>query len=380
MNYLDNDVILTLLRDLISIPSINPNFDASYNEINLAIYVRDWLQNNQVNATIEEVQPGRPNVYAEIGTGDHQVLCLCAHLDTVDVKEMTIDPFDPRVEGNKVYGRGSCDMKAGLAAVMCASAAFAKAKIPGKLILALVCDEEFASIGAEDFVKRHKADACILTEPSDLKMIICHKGFLWGKVTTSGKAAHGSRWDLGESAIAKMAKIVCHLEQYDREVLREQIDDLVGPASMHVSLINGGSGISTYAAGCTIHLERRTLPHENIEEVKSGISTVILGVDSDADIEWTLYRAPFNCEPSQKIVTCVQRSYQNIMGEPAEIAGWGIWTDAAIFQANGTATVNIGPIGYGLHGPIEWVDLDSVVKTSHILFDACVNYFSQGDC
>jgi acetylornithine deacetylase len=201
--------ILEILSDLIRIPSINPYLCRNeQNEMHIAVFIRDWLLKKGIKASLEEVLPGRPNVYAEIGETNGPTLCLCGHLDTVDIKEMTIPPFEPTVECNKVFGRGSCDMKGGIAAILSAAVAFKEAGLKGKLILALICDEEHTSIGAEDFVKKHRADACILTEPSDLNMLIAHKGFLWGKVATSGKSAHGSRWDLGESAISKMGKVL----------------------------------------------------------------------------------------------------------------------------------------------------------------------------
>lgn len=371
-----------LLCELIRIPSINPNLteEKESNEMNLAIFIQDWLAKHNIKAYIEEVEPNRPNVYAEIGEGNGPALFLCAHLDTVGVQEMTIPPFQPRIEENRVYGRGSCDMKGGLAAVLIAAIALAETGINGKLILALVCDEEYTSIGADDFVKKHHADACILTEPSSLNMVIAHKGFLWGKVTVVGKSAHGSRWDLGESAISKMGNVIVRLDELDKNTLRKRTEPLVGPASMHVSLISGGSGVSTYASACTIHIERRTLPSENIAEVQMEIEETIYSVCSDAEIEWVFHRPPFYCDPNEHIAQSVKQAFQAVMGKEVEVAGWGVWTDAAIFQQAGIPTVNIGPSGFGLHEPVEWVDLDSVVDTAAILFHAANSFFSRKLC
>ena len=324
MQSLQREPILDLLSALIRIPSVNPQLEGGESgEMNLALFVRDWLCKHGINAHLEEVQPGRPNVYAEIGDEEGATLCLCAHLDTVGVQEMTIPPFQPTIEGNRVYGRGSCDMKGGLAAVLSAAVALAESGFRKKLLLALVCDEEFASIGADDFVRRHRADACILTEPSDLKMVIAHKGFLWGKVVTSGKSAHGSRWDIGESAIAKMGPLLTALDSFDKTVLRSRKDNLVGPASMHISLISGGTGISTYASSCTVQIERRTLPSENIESVQTELEEVIHVAAPDAHVEWPFYRPPFSCDPDEKIAQSVKHALQNVMGREAESVGWG---------------------------------------------------------
>ncbi len=376
MSSLEKSKIEKLLCQLIRIPSINPNLSVGKetNEMALAIFVRDWLTDHKINAHIEEVQSGRPNVYAEIGKGNGATLCLCAHLDTVGIEEMTISPFEPTIEGNRVYGRGSCDMKGGLAAVLSTVVALAEKEVHGKLILALVCDEEYASIGADDFVKRHRADACILTEPSSLNMVIAHKGFLWGKVEVLGRSAHGSRWDIGESAISKMGSILVGLDDLENNVLRKRTEELVGPASMHVSLISGGTGISTYASTCTIHLERRTLPSENRAEVQLEIEKVIRKACPEADIDWYFYRPPFYCDPNEKIAQHVKQAFQTIVGHEVKLVGWGVWTDAAIFQQAGIPTVNLGPLGFGLHEPIEWVDLDSVVQTATILFHAANSF------
>src|SRR5262249_25440906 len=166
-------------------------------------------------------------------------------------------------------------MKNSAAAVMAASVALAREDFPGKVLVALVADEEYASIGAQDFVKRHNADACVLTEPSEGRLILAHKGFVWAEVVTKGRAAHGSRWDLGVSAIAKMAKIISPLEQFDQQQLRSRTHPLIGPASQHCSLIRGGSGLSTYAEECTLQVERRTLPGELPDKVIEELEAVI---------------------------------------------------------------------------------------------------------
>lgn len=335
----------------------------------IALFICDWLRSHNIKAQIEEVLPGRPNVFAEIGEGEGPVLCLCAHLDTVGIQEMTIPPFEPTFKNGRIYGRGSCDMKGGLAAVLQAAVRLAKQGIPGKVILALVCDEEYSSIGADDFVQRHKADACILTEPSDLKLLIAHKGFLWGKVTTFGKSAHGSRSDIGISAISKMGLVLVSLNEFELH-LKERKDDFTGAASMHISLIQGGSGISTYASTCEMHLERRTLPFEKESDVKKELEDVIYRACPEAQVEWYFSRPAFQCDPTEKIVKCVEEAYPNV-----NRIGWGVWTDAAIFQQAGIPTINIGPIGFGLHEPIESVDLASVQQTADILFDTANLFF-----
>ncbi|MEJ8547600.1 M20 family metallopeptidase [Brevibacillus borstelensis] len=380
MQAITNAAILQLLRELIRIPSVNPSLapEEGHNEVEIATFIVDWLQAHHVPAKLEYVEPNRPNVIAEIGAGDGPTLCLCAHLDTVGTKGMEIAPFEPKVEGNRVYGRGSCDMKAGVAAILCTAATLAaEGTHKGKLKLALVCDEEYASIGADHYVQHHKADACILTEPSDLKLVVKHKGFLWGKVTTVGRSAHGSRWDLGESAISTMGKVLVRLDDLDLNILRNRIEDLVGPASMHVSLVNGGVGVSTYAPDCEIHLERRTLPSENMDEITLELEKAIHEVAQNAQIDWYFSRPPFSCDPKESIVQHVIKSCESTLRLQPQLIGWGVWTDAAIFSAANIPTVNIGPTGFGLHEAVEWVDFDSVINNTNILINAAKTYLQE---
>jgi len=158
------------------------------------------------------------------------------------------------------------DMKGSAAAVMSAASALAGSDFPGRVLIALVVDEEYASLGAQDFVRRHNADACILTEPREGRLVLAHKGFVWADIVTTGKAAHGSRWDLGVSAIVKMGKIITALERFDEQVLRNRTHPLVGPASQHCSMIRGGSGLSTYAEECSLQVERRPFQARRLNE------------------------------------------------------------------------------------------------------------------
>ncbi len=266
------DAVLKLLQQLIRIPSVNPSLASDEKaggagEAAVADYARGWLAERGIDAWLEEVAPGRPNVVARVGDGTGPTLVLCAHMDTVSADGMSIPPFEPRLNGNRVYGRGSYDMKGGAASVMAAASALGDDGVAGRVMVALVVDEEYASIGADDFVKRHKADGCIITEPTEGRLILSHKGFVWAEIITTGQAAHGSRWDLGVSAIGKMGRIVAELERFDQEQLRERTHPQVGPASIHCSVIEGGVGISTYAPECRLRVERRTLPGETPEQV-----------------------------------------------------------------------------------------------------------------
>jgi acetylornithine deacetylase len=368
---LSRPAVLGILQELIRTPSVNPSLsqDEAHGEEAIAKVSQNWLIANGVKSWLEEAAPGRPNAVAEVGTGRGPTLVFCAHLDTVGTKGMTIPPFEPKVEGSRVYGRGSYDMKGSAAAVMSAAAALAHTNLSGRVVFALVADEEYASIGAQDFVKRHRADACVLTEPSEGRLILAHKGFVWAEIVTTGRAAHGSRWDLGVSAIAKMARIISALESFDRIELRRRVHPLVGPASQHCSLIEGGSGLSTYAEQCRLKVERRTLPGESPQRVMQELEEVIRSTGEKAEVCCLLERPPLDCDRESKIATCLRDAATAATGAAPQEGGVGYWMDAALFHGAGIPTVNYGPGGAGAHEAVEWVDLDSVVRCAQVLVE-----------
>ncbi len=295
--------VLDLLRDLIRRPSVNPALTprGGAGESSIARFARDWLVERGVEAWIEEAAPDRPNVVARVGAGKGPVLVVCAHLDTVGVAGMEIEPFEPTVRHGRVFGRGSYDMKGGVAAALSAAAVLAREGLPGTLLLALVADEEYASAGARHFVANHAADACILTEPSEHRLILGHKGFVWIEIAASGRAAHGSRWDLGVSAIGKIGRVVAALERFDTDILRSRVHPLLGPASMHCAMISGGSGLSTYADRCTVQVERRTLPGETAAGVLAEIDAIVSAVGETATTRVLLERPPSSARPTRAL-------------------------------------------------------------------------------
>jgi len=371
--------VLEILEELIRTPSVNPSLapEEAHGEQAIAAVAQKWLAENGVKSWLEEASAGRPNTVAEVGTGEGPTLVFCAHLDTVGTAGMTIPPFEPKLEGDRVYGRGSYDMKGSGAAILVAAAKLARENLPGKILVALVADEEYASIGAQDFVKRHKADACVLTEPSEGQLIVAHKGFVWAEIVTKGRAAHGSRWDLGISAIDKMAKIIVALERFDQRELRQKVHPLVGPASQHCSLIRGGSGLSTYPEECTLQIERRTLPGETPKQVLEEWNDVIRSTGEQAEVRLVLERPPLSCDADSRIVSCLREAITSVTGKPPEEAGVAYWMDAAVFAAAGIPTVNYGPSGAGAHAAVEWVDLNSVVTCARVLVETARTFCAR---
>lgn len=367
-----------LLAELIRIPSVNPSLDPeSEGEGAIADFACDWLRGHGIEAAVEIVEPGRANAVGRLGGGPGPTLALCAHIDTVQTHGMAIEPFEPRVEDGRMFGRGSYDMKGGAAAVMVAAAELARRNRGGPLLVALVCDEEFASIGARHFVSNHPSDACILTEPSEGSLILAHKGFVWAEIVCRGRAAHGSRWDLGVSAIAKMGRVVTALTAFDERELRSRTFDLVGPASMHAAVVRGGTGISTYAPECTLQVERRTLPGESNQEAFDEIAALVHEVDPTAEVRLLLERSPLDTAPDAAIAVATRSAIEDVCGGPVHETGVAYWMDAAIFHAAGSETVNFGPSGAGAHEAEEWVDLASVGDCARVLIEAAERYWAK---
>jgi acetylornithine deacetylase len=368
----DPALVLDAVQTLVRIPSVNPTIapGEGTGEQAVAAAARDWLLGHGVNAWLEEAAPDRPNCVAEVGGGDGPVVVFCAHLDTVGTTGMTIPPFDPEREGGRLYGRGSYDMKGSAGAIMGAAVTLAPSLVGGRVLIALVADEEDASAGAADFVERHRADACIVTEPSEGNLVLAHKGFVWIEVTTRGTAAHGSRWDLGVSAVGRMAPIVSAIERFDREELRKRSHPLVGPASMHCAVIEGGTGWSTYAPDCRLRIERRTIPGETAEQALGEIDAIVRATGQEAQARIVFARPPLVSDREQRIASCVRAAVTHVTGVAPHEIGVAYWMDAAIFAAAGIPTVNYGPTGEGAHAAVEWVDIDSVVTTARVLVES----------
>jgi acetylornithine deacetylase len=368
---LSEAALAELTAELVRIPSVNPAIAPAEGtgEAAVAAFGRDWLAERGVRAWLEPVAEGRPNLVAETGQSGGPTLVLCAHLDTVGTEGMEA-PFAPALRDGRLHGRGAYDMKASAAAVMAAMAALERQALRGRVVAALVADEEHASLGAQAFLAAHRADACILTEPSEGDLVLAHKGFAWFEVTVRGRAAHGSRFDLGRSSIEDAAAFVAAARTFDREVLRRRTAPLVGPASQHVAMISGGAGWSTYAERCVVRLERRTVPGEDSAEIAREVEALVAQSGADATVERVLERPPMVCDREAPIAVAVREAMRETTGcEPRE-TGVAYWMDAALFAAAGVPTVDVGPSGGGAHEGDEWVELASVEDTARILLAA----------
>jgi acetylornithine deacetylase len=246
----------TLVR-LVRINSINPTLaPGAPGEREIADFVAGSLRSAGLTAYLLEPERGRTSVVGRLpGTGAGRSLMLNAHCDTVDVPGMA-DPFSGAIRDGKLYGRGSFDMKGSLAACMAAAKALADARVPlrGDVVVAAVADEEYGSLGTRDLLRHVKVDGAIVTEPTALEVCLAHKGYLWIEVEIAGRAAHGSKFELGIDANMKMGQFLYQLSRLEKELRARPAHPLVGPPSLHAAILNGGSGLSTYAAACKLQI------------------------------------------------------------------------------------------------------------------------------
>jgi len=362
-----------LLAELVTIDSVNPDLvPGGAGEAAIAAFVADWCRGAGLEVTVEEAAPGRPNVVAVArGTGGGRSLMLNAHTDTVGVAGMR-RPHEPVVEGSRLYGRGSYDMKGGLAAAMLVAAGAARTGLRGDVLLTAVIDEENGSIGTSAVLRRWTADAAVVTEPTELDVCVAHKGFVWLEVETEGRAAHGSRPDLGVDAIAKMGRVLTGLEALDRRLRAGPAHPLLGTGSVHASLIAGGQERSSYPERCRLDVERRTVPGETAGGVLDELRAVVAAAAAEdpelrAEVRAGQCQLPLETAAESPVVRAVVEAAEAGGGRPPRLFGAPFWTDAALLAAAGIPAVLFGPGGDGAHAVVEWSDLDQVARSVEVL-------------
>jgi acetylornithine deacetylase len=363
------DPAIALLRDLVAIDSVNPTLvPGARGEAEVARRIASECMAIGLSVDITEVAPGRPNVVAVLeGRAPGPAVMFCGHIDTVGVTGMP-RPFEAVVREGRLYGRGSQDMKGGVAAMIAAARVLAEGGglAHGRLIVAAVVDEEHASLGAEALVTRWRADAAIVTEPTDLDIAVAHKGFQWVEIETTGRAAHGSRPREGRDAILRMGRVLHRLEALDRRLQAQPPHALLGTASLHASLINGGRELSSYPDRCLLQLERRTLPGESSAAALTEANLILEDLrthDAEfaAEARAMFGRDAYEIPPSDRLPSALADAAASIGCSPGRV-GMTFWTDAAILGAAGIPSVLFGPGGAGLHSTEEYVRVDDVLK------------------
>jgi len=374
------------LAELVAIPSVNPSLDPQgTGEAAIAEQLAAYLGELGFELDRQLPAPDRPTVIGRWrGAGGGRRLLLNGHTDTVSAAGMTIPAFEPHRDGPWLYGRGACDMKSGLAAILAAARALRGAGVRprGDLVVAFTPDEEYASIGM-DLLVTHPwvagADAAVITEPTELVISTCHKGFGWYEIVTTGRAAHGSRPDLGVDAIYHMGRVLGRLEALDAALARRGVHPLMGRTAVHASLISGGTELSTYPPRCTLQVEWRTLPDDPPGEAPARLQALLDELAAAdpafrASLRTMFERGAFALPVDHPIVLALRDAGQRVLGRPPALGGMTGWPESEVLNRAGIPAVLFGPSGEGAHAALERADVPSVARCAEVLAELVVDW------
>jgi len=388
-----------LLGRLVSIPSVNPMgagvTGPEYYESQLTDYLESWFARLGLECQKQQVEPGRENLVARLEgaipprQGGRLVL-FDAHQDTVPVGGMTIEPWNPVVREGRLFGRGSCDTKGSMAAMMLALARLARERPPGMPTVVMSCavNEEFGFTGVGKIVELwnepsrpnqlaglipRKPDAALVGEPTDLKVVVAHKGAVRWRCSTLGRAAHSSQPEAGDNAVYKMARVLSSLELYHREVIGTLgTHPLCGKATLNVGTIQGGMSVNTVPERCTIEIDRRTLPGEDTSEARQHVIDYLAALpDLDFPLEHGppfLQLPPLGDDLNGPLAESFSDCVREVLGW-AERAGQTFGTHAAFYSSVGIPALVFGPGSIEqAHTKDEWVSLEQVEQAAEIYY------------
>jgi acetylornithine deacetylase len=380
---IDRAQVAAVLADLVKIESINPELVAGGSgEARIARYVADFLRSAGLKTRVQKLGRNRANAVGVLrGRGEARSLMLNGHLDTVGVAGMEA-PFSARVENGRLYGRGAQDMKGGIAAALVAAASLAgESRLRGDLVVAAVADEEHQSLGTRALLHEIKTDAAIVMEPTGLEVATAHKGFAWAELETLGNAAHGSRPRDGVDAIAMMGRVLGGIESLQTKLEAAPEHPLLGSGSVHASIISGGQELSSYPAHCRLSVERRLLPGEDASTFEHELGEIVSHLsrqDRKCNARTVMGYSALaletarECPIAQTLLGCARK----IVGTPAKFGAQSFWTDAALLNEAGIASVLFGPGGEGLHSTVEYVRLEDVALCAETLVE-CAKEFCE---
>ncbi|QIS39040.1 M20/M25/M40 family metallo-hydrolase [Clavibacter capsici] len=375
-----------LAADLIRIDSTNPDLvPGAAGEPAVAAHVAAWLRARGFAVRVLEGTPGRPTVLATAhGAGGGRTILLDGHLDTVPPGDPERGGLSPRIEDGRLLGRGAFDMKAGVAAMMVAADRARRIGTHGDVVLALVADEEFGSIGTEEALRALAAagtrvDGAVISEPSQSEAIVAHRGFGWYEIRLRGRAAHGSMPEQGVDAIAHAGLVLRELDALADRLAAGARHPLLGPGAVRVSRIHGGTDAATVADSCVLTVERRFLPGETTADVEAGLRAALDGVVArtpgmDAELVPLVARAAFEADVDGPLARAVLDSGARVTGAPVPHRGEPFWTDAGLMQEAGIPCILLGVTGGGAHADEEWAEVDSVRTLADVLEGAILDF------
>lgn len=371
--------ITRLVGELVRRPSINPMGRPLHGpqifEHQVTAYLEEYFRGLGATYERQHAAPLRDNIVARCPGSPARTILFEVHQDTVPVDGMTIDPFGARVEGGRLYGRGACDIKGGMAAMLTAFARVCRDKPRGAATVVLACtvDEEHTGLGVRRLIDNGlKADMAVVCEPTHLHIVRAHKGVVRWHVETEGKSCHSSRPDQGVNAIYRMGRVLRVIEEYARRLQESPGDPFLGPPTLSVGRIDGGTSVNTVPAFCRIDIDRRLVPGEDPEAAWRHFRDAITSApEIDFPVRccepWTSGPA-LGSRGSEKLIAELASAIDAVKGSH-EVVEVPYCTDGATISAAGIPTVVFGPGDIAqAHTVDEWVELAEVEEASEILY------------
>ena len=371
----DNNVLATL-QDVVAIESINPDLPGGERgEVGMVEYLADFFQSADIPYETHEVLPGRSNIIATLeGENPDRVLLFECHMDTASVGVMTIPPFEPHIRDDLLYGRGACDTKAGGVAMMIAMKRIKEAgvKPPCTIKYAGAMDEEYLFRGALHLAANLKADAAVISEPTELEVIRAHKGLARFRIVVKGVAAHSSKPNLGINAISKMARLISAIEEEIAPTYAARTHPLTGGPTLNIGVISGGAQVNFVPDECVIEVDCRVIPGDTPKGTLVPFRQLLSRAQAtDPDLEVTLEEPflmdnPMETLEDARIVQVAANACCTVLGN-ANITGVPYGTDASKFTAVGVPAIVFGPGSIDqAHAAVEWVECQQVLKAVDI--------------
>ncbi len=343
-------------------------------ESRIGEHIARFLANVGADCVRQEAAPGRDNIVARLAwPGSGPMVLLEAHQDTVPVDGMTVPPFDGDVRDGKLFGRGACDVKGGIAAILATMERLAAERPRGaaSVMAAFTVDEEFTFTGARRLAQDLKGiTMAIVAEPTRLEVVVAHKGLVRWKVRTIGRSCHSARPEDGENAIYRMAPVIEALERYARGPVAGRTHGMLGPATLSVGVIRGGTSVNTVPGSCEVEVDRRLLPGEDPAEAIEHCRRRL-----DAEVHGGyLFDPPWVSDPaletptSSPVVRLAEAAVREVTGR-CLVRGVPYGTDAARISLAGVPTVVLGPGDIAqAHTVDEWIDLDEIERAAEVYY------------
>jgi acetylornithine deacetylase/succinyl-diaminopimelate desuccinylase len=351
--------VLTIAGDLIQIPSYS---HTERQEEKVADYIFDFFKSAQIEVKRQWVSEGRPNVIARIPGNGGRGLMLTGHMDTVPPYDMK-NPFSGEIRGDNLHGRGACDMKGSLAAMMAAMVTIRNSGITpaGDVYFAAVVDEEEKGTGVEALIRNWPdVDAVIVGEPTKLNIGLGHKGLEWIRVQVAGRKTHSGNLKSGVNAISMAGHLIHYLDSEYNQVLEKRVHPILGAGSINIGTISGGDQPSTVADSCEFVLDRRFLPMETLEQVYGEIQEAIdrmkevypgfeATVSNYYDDKEMLPHLPYAMDDKGNLVRCIIGAMEDLdFGQPV-FEPFAAWSDGGMIRSQtGSQCIIMGPGDLGL--------------------------------